>query len=90
MFEGVGGCGVGGGWGVGRLGRLVVDDFCGGGEGCEGVRGCGFSCWPLTRSSRCLRVVASRVGGVRLWECEVVGRRRDTERCVSVTQHVVG
>lgn len=31
MFEGVGGCGVGGGWGVGRLGRLgrlLMDDFC--------------------------------------------------------------
>ena len=59
---------------LGRLGRLgwkLVDDFCGAGVGFLGVRGCGLRWWPLTWSSRCLRVVASRVGeaslgGVRL------------------------
>lgn len=54
---------------LGRLGRLgwkLVDDFCGAGLGFLGVRGCGRGYWPSSRSSRCLRVVASRVGEARL------------------------
>ena len=56
---------------LGRLGCVLVDDLCGAGVGLLGVRGCGRGCWSSSRSSRCLRVVASRVGeaslgGVRL------------------------
>ena len=56
---------------LGRLGCLLVDDFCGAGVGLLSVRGCGLRWWLSSRSSRCLRVVASRVGeaslgGVRL------------------------
>ena len=57
---------------LGRLGCLLVDDFCGGGVGLSSVRGCGRGCWSSSRSSRCLRVVASGdgeacLGFVRLW-----------------------
>ena len=60
---------------LGRLGRrdcLLVDDLCGAGVGLSSVRGCERGCWPLTWSSRCLRVVASgdgeaSLGFVRLW-----------------------
>lgn len=51
---------------LGRLGYLLVDDFCGAGVGFSSVRGCGRGCWSSSRSSRCLRVVASRVGEARL------------------------
>ena len=59
---------------LGRLGRLgwkLVDDFCGAGVGFLGVRGCGWGCWLSSRSSCCLRVVASgdgeaSLGGARL------------------------
>ena len=56
---------------LGRLGCLLVDDLCGAGVGLLGVRGCGRGCWSSSRSSRCLRVVASgdgeaSLGGVRL------------------------
>ena len=78
----------------GRLGCLLVDDLCGAGVGFSGVRGCGWGCWLSSRSSCCLRVVASRVGEAAPRWCEAsfeaVGRWRDTERCVIVTQHVVG
>ena len=99
----------------GRLGCLLVDDFCGAGVGLSSVRGCGLRWWLSSRSSRCLRVVASRVGEAAPRWCEAaprwceaaprwceaaprwceaafeaVGRWRDTERCVIVTQHVVG
>lgn len=55
---------VGGGAGrrlgrLGRLGFLLVDDFCGAGVGLSSVRGCGLRWWLSSRSSRCLRVVAS-------------------------------
>ena len=57
---------------LGRLGCLLVDDFCGAGVGFSSVRGCGRGWWVSSRSSCCLRVVASGVGeaslgGVRLW-----------------------
>ena len=78
VFKGVGG-GVGRRLGRrGRRGCVLVDDFCGAGVGFLGVRGCGRGCWSSSRSSRCLRVVASgdgeaslgdvrlRLGGARL------------------------
>ena len=64
---------------LGRLGCVLVDDFCGAGVGLLSVRGCGLRWWLSSRSSRCLRVVASgvgeaslgdvrlRLGFVRLW-----------------------
>src|SRR5699024_767181 len=91
MFEGVGGCA---GRRLGRLGCLLVDDFCGAGVGLLSVRGCGLRWWPLTWSSRVTVRRGLRVGEAapRWGEAafEAVGRWRDTERCVIVTQHVVG
>lgn len=66
MFKGVGGLAGRCLGRLGRLGCLLVDDFCGTGVGFLGVRGCGLRWWLSSRSSRCLRVVASRVGGVSL------------------------
>ena len=56
---------------LGRLGCLLVDDFCGAGVGLLSVRGCGWGCWSSSRSTWCPWLVASRVGeaslgGVRL------------------------
>lgn len=66
VFTGVGGL-VGRRLGrLGRLGWKLVDDFCGAGVGLLSVRGCGRGCWPSSRSSRCLRVVASGVGEASL------------------------
>src|SRR5699024_964015 len=88
--------GVGGvaGRRLGRLGCLLVDDFCGAGVGLLSVRGCGLRWWPLTWSSRVTVRRGLRVGEAAPRWCEAVGeavgRWRDTERCVIVTQHVVG
>lgn len=66
MFTGVGGVAGRRLGRLGRLGCLLVDDFCGAGVGLSSVRGCGLRWWPLTWSSRCLRVVASGVGEASL------------------------
>lgn len=97
VFDDVGGVA---GRRLGRLGRLgclgclLVDDFCGGGVGFSSVRGCGLRWWPLTWSSRVTVRRGLRVGEAAPRWCEAafeaVGRWRDTERCVIVTQHVVG
>lgn len=79
---------------LGRLGCVLVDDFCGAGVGLLGVRGCGLRWWSLTWSSRVTVRRGLRVGEAAPRWCEAtfeaVGRWRDTERCVIVTQHVVG
>src|SRR5699024_6556605 len=100
VFEGVGGVpgrrlvGWVAGSCLGRLGCLLVDDFCGAGVGLLSVRGCGLRWWPLTWSSRVTVRRGLRVGEAAPRWCEAVGEAvgccRDAKRCVIVTQHVVG
>src|SRR5699024_2757719 len=75
-------------------GCLLVGDLCGAGVGLLSVRGCGLRWWPLTWSSRVTVRRGLRVGEAAPRWCEAVGEAvgcwRDTERCVIVTQHVVG
>ena len=86
---------------LGRLGCLLVDDFCGAGVGLSSVQGCGRGWWPSCGSFRCLREarLALCEAAPRWCEaaprwCEAVGEAVgcwcDAKRCVIVTQHVVG
>src|SRR5699024_3265909 len=70
VFTGVGGVA---GRRLGRLGCLLVDDFCGAGVGLLSVRGCGLRWWPLTWSSRVTVRRGLRVGEAAPWWCEAVG-----------------
>ena len=79
---------------LGRLGCLLVDDFCGAGVGFSSVRGCRRGWWPSCGSFRCLREARLALCEAAPRWCEAVGEAvgcwSDTERCVIVTQHVVG